>query len=203
VLNHATEYRRPYASYKTIYMMIKLVNVLLLVIISTSNCVFLNRSPTYVAVVRSSCQLVIMSIFLAASFIVKPVSSRLIFTHHSDSFHFIYRLCTTQFIWQLSNSSDQVSRLAYAVVALFGLFVALDLPGSAIFGNQLMILVEVTSYLSSGYFALISTGWVQSVVVKRLAHRLDFSIDIFAPPDVLALGKHIAVRVHQETLSLV
>lgn len=127
------DYQRSYSSYKSIYMLVKLINVVLIVILSTSNCLFLNRSAKYTAIIRTACQLVVMTIFLASSLFYQP------------------------FIAALSNASDRVSRIAYVLVALFGLLVALDVPGEGILAGPMTTFVEVVSYSFSGYFAIVAT----------------------------------------------
>lgn len=114
-------------------MLVKLVNILLIVVLSPNNCLFFNRSPSSIAIVRSGSQLAVMTVFLGLSLRVQP------------------------FMAALSNASDRVSRIAYVIIALLGLLVALDIPGVTILGGVVATLVEVVSYSFSGYFAVIAT----------------------------------------------
>jgi hypothetical protein len=103
------------------------------------------------------------------------------------------------FLASIANNSDVVSRVSYVTVNLFGLLVALNVPRKELLNGVLLEVVTVLALAIVCYFAIIGTLSAQRIV-KRLQHRLDFSIDLFAP--YLDLPKHVARRVWQETLSV-
>ncbi|ORY68070.1 hypothetical protein BCR35DRAFT_326470 [Leucosporidium creatinivorum] len=170
------EYRRPWASFKALYMLIKLVNVLLIVIIQKNNCAFRSYSSIYLGVVRQGSLVAFMSLFLLSMRASKPFAD------------------------VISNTSDMVSRIGYVVIAVIGLLVALDVKGEEALGGPVLILVNVVVYSMNGYFALIGTDVAQRVV-KRLQRRLDTSIDLFSPH--LDLPKHLSRRIWHETFSTI
>lgn len=94
--------------------------------------------------------------------------------------------------------ADWCSRIAYVLIALLGLFAALNLPGEQAYNGGLLMTVTVISYICNAYFSLIGTGVAQRMV-KRLSKRLDFSIDVYNPN--LDIPKHIARRIQQEFFS--
>ncbi|GAA5904568.1 hypothetical protein JCM6882_004910 [Rhodosporidiobolus microsporus] len=146
------EYRRPWASFRSLYLLFKLANVLLVVLISTDNCAFRTFSDTYLSVVRQGCLLALLAMFFALSAWTSPYLDR------------------------TSNSSDVVSRFGYSILAMLGLLEALGMGGT----EGAVITTNVVVYGLNIYFALIGTNIAQRVV-KHLQRRLDFSVDIFSP----------------------
>ncbi|KAM0756390.1 hypothetical protein T439DRAFT_308870 [Meredithblackwellia eburnea MCA 4105] len=170
------EYRRPWAYFKAIYMLVKLLNILLVVLLTKNNCLFRSHTSSNLAIIRESSLLAFMALFLFANTLSKP------------------------FINYIQNNSDRVSRISFVLIALIGLLVALNVPGNAALGGGVLIVVQIIAYLFNAYFSLIGTAFAQRVV-QRLENRLDFSIDIFSPH--LDGAKHIARRVWQETFTAI
>lgn len=166
-------YRRPWCGFKSIYMAVKLLNVIARELISKDNCLFKGVARSRMVVVSQSVQVVVMILFLVAEVYASP------------------------FIDRRSNNSDWISRIGYVLIALFGLLVALDAPGKAALQDWAPTLVTFCIYAFNIWFACISKtffkGWM-----KILQRRIDFSIDIFSPH--LDLSKHIARRIWQEAI---
>lgn len=169
------DYRREWASFKSIYMGLKFINILLISLVTKNNCFFLSHPSKTLAIVRQSTLLVFMSGFLLLSTISLPYND------------------------MISNNSDRVSRISYALISLLGLLAALEVPGYEALGGWVVIAVDVVTYAFNVYFVIIGTQWAQRAV-RRFESRLDFSIDIFSP--ALDLPKHVARRVWQETISV-
>ncbi|PRQ70885.1 hypothetical protein AAT19DRAFT_11042 [Rhodotorula toruloides] len=146
------DYRRPWACFRSIYLVVKLINVLLVVLIQKNNCAFRSFSTTYLSVIRQGCLFAFMCLFCILSAFSSP------------------------FLDIPSNSSDLVSRLGYVILAMLGLLAAVKIP----YTDPATVAVNVVIYGFSAYFIVISKSFVQRWV-KRAQRRLDFSIDIFSP----------------------
>ncbi|GAA5821147.1 hypothetical protein JCM11251_001986 [Rhodosporidiobolus azoricus] len=146
------ECRRPWASFRSLYLLFKLINVLLVVLISSDNCAFRSFSPTYLSIVRQGCLLALLALYFGLSAWSAP------------------------YIDTVSNSSDVVSRFGFSILAMLGLLEALGMGGT----EGAVITTNVVVYGLNIYFALIGTNIAQRIV-KQLQRRLDFSIDIFSP----------------------
>ncbi|KAK4705968.1 hypothetical protein P7C70_g240, partial [Phenoliferia sp. Uapishka_3] len=170
------DYRRAWAHFKAIYMLVKLVNILLICLITKNNCIFRGHTTSSLGVIRESSLLAFMALFLIADTISKP------------------------FLNYVQNNSDRVSRISFVAIALIGLLVALNVQGESALGGAVLIIVEIITYLFNIYFTLVGVDLVQAIV-QRLQYRLDFSIDLFSPR--LDLPKHVSRRVWQETLSVI
>lgn len=155
-------------------MLVKLVNILLVVLLTKDNCIFRSYTASSLTVIRQASLLGFMTLFLIADTFSKP------------------------FIDMISNNSDRVSRIGFVVLALLGLLVALNVPFKATLAGPITIAVDIISYGFNLYFSIIGTGFAMSWV-KRRQFRLDFSIDIFSPH--LDLAKHVSRRIWQETWS--
>ncbi|GAA6008193.1 hypothetical protein JCM10207_000034 [Rhodosporidiobolus poonsookiae] len=164
------EYRRPWAHFRSIYLGFKLVNVFIAVILQPTNCAFRSFSETYLGVVRQGCLLAIMGSF------------------------FVLSAWSSPYLDVPSNSSDLISRLGYAVLAMLGLLDALGFDGT----DGAVVAANVVLYGMTIYFALVGTGYAQKLV-KRFQRRIDFSIDIFSPR--IDLSKHLSRRIWQETIA--
>lgn len=121
-------------------MLVKLVNILLIVLLTKENCIFRNHTRARLSVVRQATLLVFMALFLLADTISKP------------------------FVNYISNNSDRVSRIGFVLIALIGLLVALKVPGNGAFGGWVLVLVSVVVYGFNGYFTVIGTGFAQRFV---------------------------------------
>ncbi|BGP35334.1 hypothetical protein JCM10296v2_007170 [Rhodotorula toruloides] len=146
------DYRRPWACFRSIYLLVKLVNVLLVVLIQKNNCAFRSYNTTYLSVIRQGCLFAFMCLFCVLSAFSSP------------------------FLDIPSNSSDLVSRFGYVILAMLGLLAAVKIP----YTDPATVAVNVVIYGFSAYFIVISKSFVQRWV-KRAQSRLDFSIDIFSP----------------------
>ncbi|GAA5844290.1 hypothetical protein JCM9279_001756 [Rhodotorula babjevae] len=146
------DYRRRWASFRSIYLIFKLVNVILVVVVQKDNCLFRSYDETYLSVVRQGTLLAVLAVFCIASAISSPYLTR------------------------ISNSSDVVSRVGYVFLAMLGLLSALSLPGT----DPAVVTVNVIVYSLNVYFTLIGLD-VSQRLVKKVQRRLDSSIDIFSP----------------------
>ncbi|BGP65895.1 hypothetical protein NBRC10512_004184 [Rhodotorula toruloides] len=146
------DYRRSWACFRSIYLVVKLINVLLVVLIQKDNCAFRSFSATHLSVIRQGCLFAFMCLFCVLSAVSSP------------------------FLDIPSNSSDLVSRFGYVILAMLGLLAAVKIP----YTDPATIAVNVVIYGFSAYFIVISKSFVQRWV-KRAQRRLDFSIDIFSP----------------------
>ncbi|GAA6010574.1 hypothetical protein JCM11491_002978 [Sporobolomyces phaffii] len=169
------EYRREWASFRSIYMSVKLVNVFIVVLISADNCVFLDRySESKLDVIRQATLFVFMTAFFALDVYSRPQLD------------------------EISNRSDRISRLGYVGISLCGLLVALGVPGRRFWDGSAIVVINAFSYSFNFYFAMVGTQ-IARRFIKRVRRRLDFSIDVFSPQ--LDLSKHIGRRIWQETFS--
>ncbi|GAA5907037.1 uncharacterized protein JCM6883_006120 [Sporobolomyces salmoneus] len=168
------EYRREWAAFRSIYMLVKLVNVFIVVLISTDNCVFLNFDETKLDIIRQGTLFAFMSAFFLLDVYSRPQLDK------------------------ISNRSDRISRFGYVGVSLCGLLVALSVPGKSVWDGSAIVVINAFSYTFNFYFAIISTQLLRRFV-KRVQRRLDFSIDVFSPQ--LDLSKHVSRRIWQETFS--
>ncbi|GAA6064386.1 hypothetical protein JCM10212_002919 [Sporobolomyces blumeae] len=169
------EYRREWASFRAIYMAVKLVNVFLVVLISKDNCIFKTYGETKLDVIRQGSLFAFMMFFFLLDVYSRPQLD------------------------PISNRSDRVSRAGYVGISLCGLFVALSLPGSRFFDEGAIIIINSVTYSLNIYFTIISTQLLKRFV-KQVRRRLDHSIDVFSPD--LDVSKHITRRIWQETFSV-
>jgi hypothetical protein len=116
------EYRREWASFRAIYMLVKLVNVFIIVLISSDNCVFLNFDPIKLDVIRQGTLFAFMSSFFLLDVYSRPQLD------------------------EISNRSDRISRMGYVLISLCGLLVALKVPGQNFFDGSAIVLVNAFSY---------------------------------------------------------
>lgn len=112
----------------------------------------------------------------------------------------ILEIYVSPFIDRASNNNDWVARVGYVIIALFGLLVALQLPGYQHLQKWGVSLVTVVIYLFNAWFILVGKPFFKTWI-KRGQRRVDFSIDVCSSH--IDRSKHIAHRVWQETISLV
>ncbi|GAA5865770.1 hypothetical protein JCM8547_002772 [Rhodosporidiobolus lusitaniae] len=146
------EYRYRWAAFRSIFLAVKLVNVLLVVLVDKNNCALRSFTTSYLDLVRQGSLLAFMGCYFGLSAWSSP------------------------FLDLPSNSSDLVSRVGYTLLAMLGLLAALGVPET----DGGIVAVNVILYSFNVYFALIGVGFAQKLV-KRAQKRLDFSIDIFSP----------------------
>ncbi|GAA5976071.1 hypothetical protein JCM5350_000303 [Sporobolomyces pararoseus] len=168
------EYRSEWSTFRSIYMVVKLFNVFIIVLISTDNCVFLNFDETRIDIIRQGTLFGFMTCFFLLDVYSRPQLD------------------------EISNRSDRISRMAYVLISLCGLLVALSVPGKTFFDGSAIVIINAFSYSFNVYFTLIGTQILRRFI-KRVQKRLDFSIDVFSPQ--LDLSKHISRRIWQETFS--
>ncbi|GAA5984952.1 hypothetical protein JCM11641_005596 [Rhodosporidiobolus odoratus] len=147
-----SDYRRQWASFRSLYLFFKLASVLLVVTIDKNNCAFRSFSTTYLSIARQGCLLALLGGF------------------------FVLSAWSSPYLDIPSNSSDLASRVGYTLLAMLGLLAAMGFSGT----DGAVVATNVVLYSLSVYFALISFGWSQRLV-KRFQRRLDFSVDIFSP----------------------
>ncbi|GAA5877534.1 hypothetical protein JCM3774_005898 [Rhodotorula dairenensis] len=146
------DFRRPWATFRSVYLVFKLLNVFIVVVIQKNNCVFRHYSTTYLSVIRQGCLLAFLSLYS------------------------LFAMRTLPYLDIPSNSSDVCSRVGYSLLAMLGLLAALGFCKT----DPAQLAVNIVLYTLSLYFVLIGTSWAQNLV-KKAQRRLDFSIDIFSP----------------------
>ncbi|PSS37675.1 hypothetical protein PHLCEN_2v499 [Hermanssonia centrifuga] len=99
---------------------------------------------------------------------------------------FLVQCFLAPFLDPVSNASEWTSRMNYVLTSVIALGVALNLPGQTILNDFTVINWSITQRL-----------------VKKLARRIDFSIDIFSPRlDLSPTSAHIRRRIWQEAISV-
>ncbi|KAI0778259.1 hypothetical protein BD413DRAFT_103537 [Trametes elegans] len=187
-------FRRGWATYESMYLLAKLTTLLLTAVIDPDNCVFRAATREKVFVARQISLLVAMIIFFALQCIYAP------------------------FMDPVNNASEFTSRLNYVLTSAASLAVALHIPGQDIFEGPVLYVIYIVTYGLSFYFISINMS-ITHRFVKRLARRIDFSIDIFSPRyvkdlvnmavpaerinslDVSASSPHVKRRIWQEAIS--
>ncbi|TBU35329.1 hypothetical protein BD311DRAFT_745975 [Dichomitus squalens] len=171
-------FRRGWATYQSMYLFAKLTTLLLTAVVSPDNCLFRNiPSRNNVAVARQILLVIAMLVF------------------------FILQCVFAPFLDPVNNASEWFSRLNYVLTSATSLAVALNIPGQAIFNGPVLYLIYIITYGLSFYFILINMGIVRRWV-KKLATRIDFSIDIFSPRlDVSPNSPHAKRRIWQEAIT--
>ncbi|KAG9222767.1 hypothetical protein CCMSSC00406_0004681 [Pleurotus cornucopiae] len=170
-------YRRGWGTYQSTYLFAKLSTLFIIAVIDSNNCLFRTVSRTWLPIVRQ--------ILLLASTIG----------------FFVAQCLLAPFLDPVNNASEWVSRLNYLTTAAVALGVALKIPGKDILNTYILYAIYVITYGFSIYFTLINMSIVHRVV-KRLARRVDFSIDVFSPwLDISPSSIHIRRRIWQETIT--
>ncbi|KAI0348576.1 hypothetical protein BDW22DRAFT_1319309 [Trametopsis cervina] len=170
-------YRRGWATYEAVYMFAKLSALLTVAVIDPDNCFFRTLDRTHVQVTRQIVLLIAMLCFFLGQCFMSP------------------------FLDPISNASEFVSRLNYVLTAVIALLVALNVPGKGVLDGAVLYIVYIITYGLSAYFTVVGWSIVQRLI-KRLARRIDFSIDIFSPRIVLSPSSHhIKRRIWQEAIS--
>ncbi|KAI0724627.1 hypothetical protein C8T65DRAFT_7352 [Cerioporus squamosus] len=170
-------FRRGWATYESTYLFAKLTTLLLTAVINPDNCVFRNASRDKVNVARQILLLIAMLIFFGVQCVFAP------------------------FLDPVNNASEWFSRLNYVLTSAASLAVALNIPGQDIFNGPVLYIIYIVTYGLSFYFIFINMARVRRLV-KRLARRLDFSIDIFSPRlDLSSHSPHTKRRIWQEAIT--
>lgn len=172
------DFRRKWASYKSIYLWAKLSTLLIVAVLDPDNCIFRNADRNAVNVARQSVLVVAMLVFFLVQCFLAP------------------------FIDPVSNASEWISRLNYLSTSTVGLFVALNVPGSSILNGPILYVIYIVTYGLSIYFSIINFSFIRRWV-KRVTQRIDFSIDIFSPHiDISSTSPHVRRRIWQESVSV-
>ncbi|KAI0825060.1 hypothetical protein BC628DRAFT_1321069 [Trametes gibbosa] len=170
-------FRRGWATYESTYLFAKLTTLLLTAVIDPNNCLFRTAPRGKVAVARQILLLVAMLVFFALQCVYAP------------------------FLDPVNNASEWTSRLNYVLTSAVSLAVALNIPGEDIFDGPVLYVIYVVTYGFSFYFIFINMSIVRRIV-KKLARRIDFSIDIFSPRlDISSTSPHAKRRIWQEAIS--
>ncbi|PIL31892.1 hypothetical protein GSI_06596 [Ganoderma sinense ZZ0214-1] len=171
-------FRRGWATYESTYLFAKLTTLLLTAVVSPDNCFFRNiAARDKVAVARQILLVIAMLVF------------------------FIMQCVFAPFTDPVNNASEWFSRLNYVLTSATSLAVALNIPGQAIFNGPVLYLIYIVTYGLSFYFILVNMSIVQRWV-KKLTHRIDFSIDIFSPRlDLSPNSPHTKRRIWQEAIT--
>ncbi|THH16822.1 hypothetical protein EW146_g3878 [Bondarzewia mesenterica] len=170
-------FRRGWGTYESLYLYAKMSTLLIVAIIDTDNCLFRSLSKTTVAVVRQIVLLVLMTAFFGLHAFLAP------------------------FIDPVNNASEWVSRLNYILTSAVALAVALNIPGKNIINGPVLYAIYILTYGFTAYFMIINMNVMQRIV-KRLARRIDFSIDIFSPRlDISPSSPHARRRIWQESIT--
>ncbi|PBK70305.1 hypothetical protein ARMSODRAFT_885031 [Armillaria solidipes] len=170
-------YRRGWGTYQSTYLFAKFSTLVIIAVIDPDNCLFRSFSRSTISIVRQVLLLISTIGFFLAQCIVAP------------------------FLDPVNNASEWTSRLNYVATATIALLVALDVPGQNIYNVYLLYIIYIITYGLSIYFTIINLGPVRRMV-KRLARRIDFSIDIFSPRlDLSPLSPHTKRRIWQESIT--
>ncbi|KAI0669823.1 hypothetical protein C8Q78DRAFT_147795 [Trametes maxima] len=170
-------FRRGWATYEAIYLFAKLTTLLLTAVIDPDNCLFRTAARDKVLVARQILLLIAMLVFFTMQCVYAP------------------------FMDPVNNASEWFSRLNYVLTSAASLAVALNIPGQDIFNGPVLYVIYIVTYGLSFYFMFINMS-VTHRLVKRLARRIDFSIDIFSPRlDLSPTSPHTKRRIWQEALS--
>ncbi|KAH9065948.1 hypothetical protein EDB87DRAFT_1554562 [Lactarius vividus] len=172
-------FRRDWGTYESLYLAMKFTALLIIAVIDPNNCLFRSFSKTRVVVVRQVLLLVVTVVFFVLQWIFSP------------------------FLDPVNNASEWVSRLNYVLTSLVALLVALDVPGKDFIGGPMLYanLIVGSTEVKVTDFAIINLAVIQRLV-KRLARRIDFSIDVFSPRlDVSPSSPHTRRRIWQEAIT--
>ncbi|KAG8896999.1 hypothetical protein FRB99_008521 [Tulasnella sp. 403] len=171
------DFRRTWGAYKSIYLVMKLLALLTVAVIDPNNCIFRNSSHSHINIIRQSVLL------------VETVTA------------LIFQSVLAPFIDPISNASEWISRVGYVATSFVGLLVATNVKGSDVLNGPVLYVIYVLNYGLNIYFAIIGFGWVR-LIIKRIAQRLDFSIDMFSPQlDISSNSVHVKRRIYQESVS--
>ncbi|KZT72840.1 hypothetical protein DAEQUDRAFT_704553 [Daedalea quercina L-15889] len=167
-------FRRGWGAYESAFLLAKLTTLLVTAVIDPGNCLFRSLSSKWVAVAR---QIVLFFAMLV---------------------YFILQGIYAPFVNPVNNASEWTSRLNYVLTSAVALGVALDIPGSSILNGVVLDIIYIVTYGLSFYFTIINMN-IARRLVKKLACRIDFSIDMFSPRvDLSQSSPHTRRRIWQE-----
>ncbi|KDQ63598.1 hypothetical protein JAAARDRAFT_119276 [Jaapia argillacea MUCL 33604] len=174
-------FRRGWATYEAVYLFAKFSTLLVVAVVDPNNCLFRTLSSTKVTIARQFLLVIVASFFFVLQCFLGP------------------------FLDPINNASEWTSRLNYVLTAAVALGVAYNIPGSSILDGVILYIIYGVTYGLSVYFLIINMS-IMHRTVKRLARRIDFSIDIFSPRQVFQIdlshsSPHTKRRIWQETIS--
>ncbi|KAI0308006.1 hypothetical protein B0F90DRAFT_1621291 [Multifurca ochricompacta] len=170
-------FRRDWGTHEPLYLFMKFTTLLIIAVIDPNNCLFRSFSRTRITIVRQVLLLATTIVFFALQWIFSP------------------------FLDPVNNASEWVSRLNYVLTSLVALLAVLDVPGKDIINGPMLYAIYAMTYSFSIYFAIINLNIIQRLV-KKLARRLDFSVDIFSPRlDISSSSPHTRRRIWQEAIT--
>ncbi|KAF8316174.1 hypothetical protein DL93DRAFT_2154964 [Clavulina sp. PMI_390] len=172
-----SDYRRQWGTYKSIYLIAKLSALLIIAVFDPSNCVLYSLPSSTVLLIRQIVLIAATICFLILQTLVTP------------------------FIDPVSNASEWNSRVGYVTTSILGIGNLIGGETKTILEGPVLYVAYFFMYGLNVYFTVVHWSWMQRVV-KRIANRVDFSIDIFSPLlDITADSPHIRRRIWQETIS--
>ncbi|OBZ79861.1 hypothetical protein A0H81_01055 [Grifola frondosa] len=170
-------FRRGWGTYESLFLLGKLTALLLTAIVDPDNCLFRTLTRSRIQIARQILLLIAMLVFFVMQCVLSP------------------------FLDPVNNASEWTSRLNYVLTSAVSLVVALNIPGKDIFNGPVLYVIYIVTYGLSMYFTIINTSRMRRVV-KRLARRIDFSIDIFSPRlDLTSSSPHTKRRIWQEAIT--
>ncbi|KDQ13737.1 hypothetical protein BOTBODRAFT_111078 [Botryobasidium botryosum FD-172 SS1] len=173
-------YRRPWGTYKSLFLTFKLSALLITSLITPSTCLlrsFARSWASEISVARQS----ILAVTMFAFFLVQCFAA--------------------PFVDPVNNASEWFSRLSYMLTAIVGLLAALNVKGTGFIEGPVLYCIYGLTYSLNIYFTVIDWSWMRRLV-KRMARRVDFSIDIFSPHlDISPNSPHTKRRIWQESLT--
>ncbi|KAF8641214.1 hypothetical protein AX17_000848 [Amanita inopinata Kibby_2008] len=170
-------FRRGWGTYESTYLFAKLSALVTIAVIDSDNCLFRSVSRSVLPVARQVLLLALMIAFFVVQCIYAP------------------------FLDPVNNASEWTSRLNYVTTSLSALLIALNIPGKKIVGTYVLYTIYVVTYGLTLYFTTIDWDMTQRLV-KRIARRIDFSLDIFSPRlDISKSSIHVKRRIWQESIT--
>ncbi|RDB29648.1 hypothetical protein Hypma_015565 [Hypsizygus marmoreus] len=170
-------FRRNWGTYESTYLGAKFSTLIIIAVIDSDNCLFRSLSRTHIPIIRQVLLLVCTIGFFLAQCVFAP------------------------FLDPVNNASEWTSRLNYLTTSAVALAIVLNVPGEDILTTYVLYIIYIITYGLSFYFTLINLGIAQRAV-KRIARRIDFSIDIFSPRlDVSSSSLHAKRRIWQESIT--
>ncbi|KAG9120764.1 hypothetical protein FRC07_003616 [Ceratobasidium sp. 392] len=113
----------------------------------------------------------------------------------------ILQTITSPFVDPVSNANEWTSRMNFVLTSLLGLLVASHVPGQTFWNVWALYAVYIVTYGLTIYFTIVNWNWMHRVI-KRIARRIDFGIDIFSPRlDISPSSKHLKQRIWQESMT--
>ncbi|KAH9950392.1 hypothetical protein B0H21DRAFT_723250 [Amylocystis lapponica] len=170
-------YRRNWGTYQSIFLLAKLTTLLITAIVNPNNCLFRSLPSNRVQLIHQIILVVAMFVFLVLQCFLAP------------------------FINPINNASEWTSRLNYLLTSAVALGVALNLPGKNILNGAILYTIYIVTYGLNIYFTIINWD-IMRRLVKKLARRIDFSIDVFSPRlDLSPSCPHTKRRIWQEAIT--